>query len=119
MRTTSPGYAVRPPARNTAWAPPVDVVDTASEYILRLDVPGVDENAVNVELERGVLRVTGERKANAETGYTLRERRSGAFARIFRLPDAINAEAIAAKYDRGVLEIRIPKVDRSRKIPIQ
>ena len=119
IRTTTPGYAVRPPARNTAWTPPVDVLDTPAEYVLRLDAPGVDENAVSVELEQGVLRVKGERKAHEQTGYTLRERRTGSFARNFRLPDAIDSEAIEAKYDRGVLEIRIPKVDRSRKIPIQ
>jgi HSP20 family protein len=100
----------------------VDVLESDSEYLLRLDVPGVDENSVNVELERGLLRVEGERKAQNEAAgprYPLRERKAGPFRRNFRLPDAIDAEKIEAKYDRGVLEIRIPKVERSRKIPIQ
>jgi HSP20 family protein len=97
-------------------------VDAQSHYVLRLDVPGVDEKAVSVELEQGLLRVTGERKAPEDVDgarYTLRERKAGSFRRNFRLPEAIDADGIEAKYDRGVLEIRIPKVDRSRKIPVQ
>ena len=119
IRTTSPADGVRPPVRNSAWAPPVDVLDAQTHYVLRLDVPGVDQDAVSVQLERGVLHVKGERKATEDAGYTMRERKIGAFARNFRLPDAIDAEGIEAKYDRGVLEIRIPKVDRGRKIPVQ
>jgi HSP20 family protein len=99
----------------------VDVLESESEYLLRLDVPGVDEKSVNVELEQGLLRIEGERKAPEAAGprYTLRERKAGPFRRHFRLPDAIDADAIEAKYDRGLLEIRIPKVERSRRIPIQ
>jgi HSP20 family protein len=99
----------------------VDVLSSETHYLLRLDAPGVDENAVSVELEQGLLRVKGERKSpeEADSRYVVRERKSGAFRRNFRLPEAIDPEAIEAKYDRGVLEIRIPKVDRSRKIPIQ
>jgi HSP20 family protein len=100
----------------------VDVLEADTHYLLRLDLPGVDEKAVSVELERGLLRVRGERKASdeaADARYALRERKSGAFRRNFRLPEAIDADSVEAKYDRGVLEIRIPKVERSRKIPIQ
>jgi HSP20 family protein len=123
IHSTSPAFCARPSAPAARpWAPPVDVLESDSEYLLRLDVPGVDENSVNVELERGLLRVEGERKAHDEAAgprYSLRERKAGPFRRNFRLPDAIDAEKIEAKYDRGVLEIRIPKVERSRKIPIQ
>ncbi|MEZ5363539.1 MAG: Hsp20/alpha crystallin family protein [Bryobacterales bacterium] len=121
IHTTSPACGPRPHRAASAWAPPVDVLETEQLYLLRIDVPGVDEKAVSVELEQGVLRVKGERKqAEAEgASYKLRERRAGAFRRNFRLPDAIDAEGIEAKFDRGVLEIRIPKVERSRKIPIQ
>lgn len=117
-----PAYAGRPAANVQTWTPPVDVLESDAEYLLRLNVPGVDEKSVNVELERGLLRVAGERQAQDEAAgprYSLRERNAGPFGRSFRLPDAIDAERIEAKYDRGVLEIRIPKVERSRKIPIQ
>lgn len=122
MHSTSPACCTRPAARPaSAWAPPVDVLESDSEYLLRLDAPGVDDDSVRVELERGLLRVQGEREAPEAAGprYTLRERKAGPFRRHFRLPDAIDADAIEARYDRGVLEIRIPKVDRSRKIPVQ
>ena len=100
----------------------MDVLESDAEYLLRLDLPGVDDKSVTVELERGLLRIEGEREAQNEAAgprYTLRERKAGLFRRHFRLPDAIDADAIEAKFDRGVLEVRIPKVDRSRKIPIQ
>jgi HSP20 family protein len=63
----------------------------------------------------------GERQAShgEVAAYTYRERRAGKFERSFRVPEAVDAEAITAKYDKGVLEIRVPKVERSRKIPIQ
>lgn len=121
--SATPAFRAHPAARPPqAWAPPVDVVESDAAYLLRLDTPGVDEKSVRVELERGLLRVEGERESKqeaAEARYTLRERKAGPFRRDFRLPDAIDADAIEAKYDRGVLEIRIPKVDRSRKIPVQ
>jgi HSP20 family protein len=124
IHPASPVCGARPLASRepAAWAPPVDVLESETEYLLRLDAPGVDEKSVSVELERGLLRVKGERNAQDEAArprYTLRERKAGPFRRTFRLPEAINADAIEAKYDRGVLEIRIPKVERSRKIPIQ
>lgn len=122
IHATSPALGRCPAPRSASpWAPPVDVLESETHYVLRLDAPGVDEQAVSVELEQGVLRVKGERKEPELEGatYGLRERKSGAFRRNFRLPEAIDPEAIEAKFDRGVLEIRIPKVDRSRKIPVQ
>ncbi len=119
MHTPDPAVRTRPSA---AWSPPVDVLESDAEYLLRLDAPGVDENSVRVELEGGLLSIEGEREAHdeaAELRWTRRERKTGALKRNFRLPDAIDRDAIEAKLDRGVLEIRIPKLDRSRKIPIQ
>jgi HSP20 family protein len=88
--------------------------------VLFLDVPGVAEKDVSVEVQDSVLRVTGKREAlEADAQSTLRERPSGAFQRSFRLPGAVNADAVTARYDRGVLEIHVPKTDNRRKIPIQ
>jgi HSP20 family protein len=99
----------------------VDVLQSDTHYLIRLDAPGVDEKAVSVEFEQGLLRVKGERREPRADGaeYTRRERKSGPFRRNFRFSEAVDADAIEAKFDRGVLEIRIPKVERSRKIPIQ
>ncbi len=104
------------------WTPAVDVIDTEKEYRLQLDLPGVDDADVEAKVEDGVLRVSGQRKAQPSdetTSYLRRERAVGAFERSFTLPDAVDSDGIEARYEGGVLEIRIPKVDRSRRIPIQ
>lgn len=111
-----------PKATPVAWRPRTDVYDAGDSYVLRFDLPGVDEKEVDVKEENGLLSVSGERRApeNGQgVGYTLRERVNGPFERTFRLPDAVDPEKIEARYERGVLEVRVPKVDRSRKIPIQ
>ena len=120
VRTPSGRSAARP--EKPTWTPRVDISGTASEYVLRLDVPGVDSADVEVKLEDNVLSVTGERRAavnGAQEDFSLRERRFGEFSRSFRLPEAVDPDNITARYDKGVLEIRVPKVDRSRKITIQ
>jgi HSP20 family protein len=120
IRYTQPNH-VGVPQQPAAWRPRVDVIDAEKQYVLEVDLPGVDPNSVQVELEQGLLQIKGERQAShgEEAAYTYRERLSGKFERSFRVPDAVDAEAITAKYDKGVLEIRVPKVERSRKIPIQ
>jgi HSP20 family protein len=120
IRYTQPDPA-RVPQHVAAWRPRVDVIDAEKEYVLEVDLPGVDPNSVQVELEQGLLQITGERQASHgdQATYTYRERRAGKFERSFRVPEAVDADAITAKFDKGVLEIRVPKVERSRKIPIQ
>jgi len=108
-------------AAKTAWQPRVDVIDADDQYVLEVDLPGVDPKGVEVELEQGLLLIKGEKEASHgdEATYTLRERRAGKFERSFRVPEAVDADGITAKFDKGVLEIRVPKVERSRRIPIQ
>ena len=103
-----------------AWSPRVDVVEEKGGYRIRLDLPGIDEKAVQVRFDDGELLVEGERAASGNgVAYVVRERPKGAFRRGFRLSEAVDADHIEARYDRGVLEIRVPIVDRSRRIPIQ
>ena len=94
------------------WTPALDVVETETEYVLRADLPGVDEKDVKIELENRVLTVSGERKAEHEErkeGYYRVERSSGSFARRLTLPAGVDAAAVTATFDKGVLEIRIPR----------
>src|SRR3954449_9347024 len=94
------------------WIPAMDLVETDEHFVLRADLPGLGEDDVSIELEDDVLTVTGERKAEREErreGFYRIERASGAFRRSLTLPEGVDAEGIAAKFDRGVLEIRIPK----------
>jgi HSP20 family protein len=105
------------------WMPAMDLVETGDHFVLRADLPGLSEEDVNIEVEDRVLTISGERKAEHETtkeGYHRVERAFGAFSRSLTLPDGINAEAVSASFDRGVLEVRIPKPEqpKPRKISI-
>ena len=105
------------------WLPPMDLVETDDHFVLRADLPGLAEGDVNVELEDNVLTVSGERKAEHESrkeGYYRIERASGSFQRSLTLPEGVNAGAIEASFDKGVLEVRIPKPEerKPRKVAI-
>jgi len=105
------------------WMPPMDLVETDDHFVLRADLPGLAEGDVSIEVEDNVLTVSGERKAEHETtkeGYHRVERAFGSFSRSLTLPDGVDADAVTASFDRGVLEIRIPKPEqrKPRKISI-
>ena len=94
------------------WHPAMDLVETEDHFVLRADLPGVAESDVKVELEDNVLTLSGERRHEQEVkkgGYYRIERASGAFARTLTLPEGVDAEAVEATFDKGVLEVRIPK----------
>jgi HSP20 family protein len=106
------------------WVPSMDLVETEEHFVLRADLPGLSEEDVAIELEDNVLTVSGERKAEHEDkkeGFYRMERSFGQFRRSLTLPDGVNADAIAATFDRGVLEVRIPKPEqrKPRKVAIQ
>ena len=105
------------------WHPAMDLVETDEHFVLRADLPGVDENDVKVELEDNVLTISGERRHEQEVrngGYYRIERPSGAFGRTLTLPEGVDADAVQASFDKGVLEVRIPKPEqrKPRKVAI-
>ncbi len=94
------------------WIPPMDLVESDDHLVLRADLPGMKEDDVEIEIKDGVLTVSGERKTQLEDkheGYYRLERATGTFSRSLTLPDGVDAEAIKATFDNGVLEVRIPK----------
>jgi HSP20 family protein len=94
------------------WIPAMDLVETSEHFVLKADLPGMTENDVTIELENNVLTISGERKTEQEDkheGYYRLERSAGAFSRSLTLPEGIDADAIAATFDDGVLEVRVPK----------
>lgn len=106
------------------WMPAMDLLETEDQFVLRADLPGLTEEDVRIEVEDRTLTVSGERKAEHETngeGYYRLERATGAFARTLTLPDGVDAEGIAARFDNGVLEVRIPKPEerKPRRVAIQ
>src|SRR5215207_7985223 len=90
------------------WVPPMDLVETDDHLVLRADLPGLDSDDVNIEVKDGVLTVSGERKTEHE------ERASGGFSRSMSLPQDVDAERIDASFDKGVLEVRIPKPEERK-----
>ena len=105
------------------WMPAMDLVETDDHFVLRADLPGMAEEDVAIEIEERVLTVSGERKSEHETskeGFHRVERAFGRFSRSLTLPEGIDAEAVSASFDKGVLEIRIPKPEerKPRKISI-
>src|SRR3954466_7674344 len=99
------------------WLPPMDLVETDEHFVLRADLPGVPADAVDVQLEDNVLTVSGQREAEHEgrkEGYYRVERSFGRFQRSLTLPEGVDPEAISASFERGVLEIRIPKPEQRK-----
>jgi len=112
-----------PPFGAAAPSAPADVLETAADYRVHLDLPGVDPAAIRIEVERDTLSVSAERHlAPPAAGEEVhrRERPTGAFARTFTLPSSVDAARVEARYDAGVLTVVLPKREeaRARTIPV-
>jgi HSP20 family protein len=106
------------------WIPAMDLVETEDHFVLKADLPGLSEGDVSLEVEDNVLTVSGERKAEHEDkreGYVRVERAYGSFRRSLTLPEGIDPEGVSASFDKGVLEVRIPKPEarKPRRVAIQ
>jgi HSP20 family protein len=110
------------PAR--AFAPAFEVKETTDSFVLRADLPGVDEKDLDIAVHNGVLTVSGSRAAEERKegeSYVLYERQYGSFSRSFALPDMADGERIDAALTNGVLQLTIGKKAeaRPRKIAIK
>lgn len=108
----------------TRWVPAVDIIEEQDAFLLRADVPGVDNADIDVSMDNGVLSVSGERRAEErkeDTGTQRIERATGRFLRRFTLPDTADAEGITAKTRNGILEVTIPKLPeiQARRISVE
>ena len=106
------------------WSPAMDLVEAEDHFLLKADLPGLTDEDVNIEVRDGVLQVSGERKVEHESrerGWYRMERSFGRFSRSLTLPDGIDADAISAGFENGVLEVRIPKPEerQPRRIEIK
>ena len=109
-------------AAGRRWLPAMDLVETGDHYVLRADLPGLSDDDVNVQLEDNVLTISGERKAAHETeqeGYYRLERAFGAFSRSLTVPEGVDPSGVQAHFDRGVLEIQIPKPEQKKPRQVQ
>jgi HSP20 family protein len=110
-------------ARTQRWMPAMDLVEADDHFLLKADLPGLSEDDVSIEVQDNVLTVSGERKAEherKEKGFYRLERSFGRFSRSLTLPEGVNADAISANFDKGVLQVSIPKPEerKPRRISI-
>jgi len=94
------------------WSPPVDIMERENEVILKVDLPEMNQNDIDIKIEENTLIIRGERRfiKEAPTGNYLQiERPYGTFQRTFAIPRVIDQEKIKAAYKDGVLRIVLPK----------
>ncbi|MCA9041507.1 MAG: Hsp20/alpha crystallin family protein [Planctomycetaceae bacterium] len=96
------------------YSPDVDIVETDDGVELTFDMPGVDQEHLEISIEKDVLTVVGhaEISEEAEYEYLYREFRGGDYRRAFRLPEAVDAQHVEATIKQGILTISIPKSKR-------
>lgn len=107
-----------------AWSPAVDIYETEDSLVVEAELPGVDPKDIDVSVDEGVLSLKGERKLEKvvkEENYHRVERAYGLFQRSVRLPSDVDADAIKANYDSGVLKVSVPKVEprKPKSVPIE
>ena len=99
------------------FIPPVDVYEDANRLVLKLEVPGIPQEQLQINLENQTLTVKGERKLvkdEKEENFHRIERRYGSFVRSFTLPSTIETESAQANYENGVLAITFPKKEAAK-----
>ncbi len=99
-------------------APAVDISEKDKEYEITAELPGLDENNIEVKLSNGTLTITGEKKEEKEEknkDHYLSERRYGSFQRCFQVPEGVDAEKIEATFKKGVLTGTLPKTPEALK----
>jgi HSP20 family protein len=109
----APIHDRRPGEINTLWTPAVDVYEDDNQYHIHVEIPGVKSDDFKVTIDQGRLNISGERKyEKVDKGNQAHrvERFYGSFSRSFSLPDDADAQKIEAKYQDGVLHLRIAKL---------
>ena len=96
------------------WMPVMDVIETAEEYVVRLEAPGIHKENLDISLVGELLTITGRREMTPEVegeGYLVRERAYGKFIRTLRLPVPVAERKVTAEYHDGVLVVCLPKAE--------
>jgi HSP20 family protein len=104
------------------WSPVVDIFEDEHSYLFKVELPGVNKQEVDVQIESGVLTISGERKAEKEQKIRRVhriERAYGAFTRSFGLPDDADPEKVNAAFKDGVLAVTIAKAEHAKPRKIE
>jgi HSP20 family protein len=105
-----------------SWVPALDVWETESEIVFALDLPGIPEDKISVELDEGALTVSAERERTEEENedrFYRFERRYGTFSRTFGVPQGVSESDVSAQYKNGVLELHVRKPEQPKPKRIQ
>ncbi|CAG8638569.1 8578_t:CDS:2 [Ambispora gerdemannii] len=128
LNTTKRGGSVRSGTRSsnngTSWTPALDVYETDKEFVVNAELAGVPKENVNVDVRDNILHISGETKQDQkykEGNTHIQERRYGSYSRTISLPSNIKSDEIVAKFDHGLLEVKVPKSDSDtpKKITVQ
>jgi HSP20 family protein len=109
-------------ASTRAWAPALDIAEGKDAYLVTVELPGVKLDDLEITLEDGLLTIQGERHVandSSEEQFHRVERRSGAFRRSITLPTHVEADAVEASMEDGVLRILVPKAEEAKAKRIQ
>ncbi|HVR87328.1 MAG TPA: Hsp20/alpha crystallin family protein [Planctomycetota bacterium] len=104
------------------WVPPVDIVESDKEYLVKVELPDIPREAVKVQVEDGMLRIEGERKQETEEDgkrFHRIERTYGSFVRAFTIPENIDEGGIRAEFKDGILNVRLPKTEKAKPKGVQ
>ncbi|HSK28299.1 MAG TPA: Hsp20/alpha crystallin family protein [Jiangellales bacterium] len=130
VRRTFGGRAGAAASAAAGFVPAVDMTREGADVVIRLELPGVDIDDVDIEVADGRLTVTGRRtdqhvmrSDDDDRQVLVREQRYGAFRRDFALPEGVDADAVDAAYDKGILELRVrgvvPQPSKPRKVEVR
>ncbi|MGB5036105.1 MAG: Hsp20/alpha crystallin family protein [Blastocatellia bacterium] len=111
------GYITGGESTTSAWQPSVDIFENDSDIVIKVELPEVNRDDVQVNLDDRTLTIRGERKLEFEDkreGYHRIERSYGQFARSFTVPPNINREGLKASYKDGILRVTLPKAEEAK-----
>jgi HSP20 family protein len=107
---------------SATWLPAVDILEEEGSYKVRVELPGVSKDDVKVTVQNDILTIRGEKKMEAEKkndNYRRVERAYGSFLRSFSLPTSVNAGAIEASHENGILTLTLPKLEEAKPKQIE
>ena len=107
---------------SSMWTPAVDIEEREQEYVVRVELPGVAREDVNITTRENTLTIRGEKKQMKETkesGYHRTERLYGSFQRSFTLPGSVQHDSIEAAFRDGILEVVVPKAEEAKARTIE
>lgn len=104
------------------WSPRMDLSETKDNLVVKAEIPGVEAKDVNVNITGNVLTIRGEKKKEEEEKDEQRhyvERYHGSFQRSFQLPANVKTDKIEATFDKGILQVTLPKTEEAKKKEIE